>query len=189
MFLSIQSLFTAPDSRDGWASVSDAGGYGLMSSPWYTKIVNSGTLQLLYNIIVGVQTNFHASYPNRDILRVKCMGSLAKGVFNSYFGSNPDPCYIQNCVIMNCVIKRCRCTSCCLLGFQIYELGLVDPVFLVAELDLTNENCQHKWLVTSLTVIGIFLPVCFFDCIESLLSSASFLRLQKHSGIIEYKNL
>ena len=49
--------------------------------------------------------------PNHIVLRVKCIGSIEKGVFNSHLGSHPDPCYIQNSVIMNHVIKRFRCTS------------------------------------------------------------------------------
>ena len=51
------------------------------------------------------------SYPNRVILRVKCIGYIEKGVLNSLLGSNPSTSYIQSHVIMNCVIKRFRCTG------------------------------------------------------------------------------
>ena len=67
------------------------------------------TPQPLYNTIVWVQANFHASYPNRVISRVKCIGYIGKGILNSHLGSIPDPCGIQNCVITNRVIKRFRC--------------------------------------------------------------------------------
>ena len=65
--------------------------------------------QPLYNTIVGVQDNFRVSYPNRVIMRVKCIGYIAKGILNCYLGSNSDPCYIQDRVITNRVIKRFRC--------------------------------------------------------------------------------
>ena len=48
-------------------------------------------------------------YPDFVISRVKCIGYIIKGVLNSHFGSNPDPCYTQSRVIMNRVIKRFRC--------------------------------------------------------------------------------
>ena len=66
------------------------------------------TPQPLYNTIVGVQDNFHVSYPKSVIRRVKCIGYIAKGILNCYLESNSDPCYIQDCVIMNRVIKRFR---------------------------------------------------------------------------------
>ena len=49
--------------------------------------------------LVGVQASFHVSYPIRVISRVKCRGYIGEGVFNSYLGSNPDQCYIQNHVV------------------------------------------------------------------------------------------
>ena len=73
--------------------------------------------QPLYNTIVGVQANFHVSYPIHVIERVKCIGYIRKRVLNSHLGSNPDPCCIQNRVITNCVIKRLR------VYFQILNSG------------------------------------------------------------------
>ena len=67
------------------------------------------TPQPLYKTIVGVQINFCVCYPNRVIMRVKCIGYIGKEVLNCYLGSNPDPCYIQNHVITNSVIKRFKC--------------------------------------------------------------------------------
>ena len=64
--------------------------------------------QPLYNTIFGIQANFRVSYPNRVISRVKCIGFIGKGVFDSHLGSSPDPCYIQNRVISGRVIKRFR---------------------------------------------------------------------------------
>ena len=55
------------------------------------------TPQPLYNTIVGVQANFRVSYPKRVIYEeYNCIGIR---VLNRHFGSNPDPCYIQNSVI------------------------------------------------------------------------------------------
>ena len=67
------------------------------------------TPQPLYNTIVGVQDNFHVSYPKSVITRVKCIGYIAKGILNCYLESNSDQCNIQDRVIMNRVIKRFRC--------------------------------------------------------------------------------
>ena len=72
-----------------------------------TRRVFGDTPQPLYNTIVGVQANFCVSYPNRVILRVKCIGYIGK--LNNHLGSNPDLCYIRNCVITNHVIKRFTC--------------------------------------------------------------------------------
>ena len=72
----------------------------------------------LYNTIVGIQSNFRVSYPNRVIWRVKYIGYIGKGVLNSHLGSNPDPCYIQNRVITNRAIKRLRCTFISYAHFQ-----------------------------------------------------------------------
>ena len=65
----------------------------------------------LYNTIVGVQTNFHVSYP---IMRVNCNSYIAKSV-----GSSNDRCCIQNHVIMNCVIKRLRRT--CTIQISLFK--------------------------------------------------------------------
>ena len=83
--------------------------------------VKQSTPQPLYNTIVGVQANFHVSYPNLVISRVKCIGYMRKGVLNSHLESNPDPCCIQNCVIMNRVIKTFRCIN--ILTDSIYRSG------------------------------------------------------------------
>ena len=68
------------------------------------------TPQPLYDTTVGVHANFHVSYPNHVILRVKCIGYIGKGDLNSHLGSKTKPYYIQNHVIMNRVIKSFRCT-------------------------------------------------------------------------------
>ena len=62
---------------------------------------------LFITLLLGSQPI--VSYPNRVILRVKCIGYIGKWVINSHLGSNPNLCYIQNRVIMNRVIKRFRC--------------------------------------------------------------------------------
>ena len=76
----------------------------------YTGI--NGTPQPLYDTSFGVKANFHVSYPNQVISRLKYVCNIGKKVLNSHFWSNRDPCYIQNCVTMNRVIKRFWCPCC-----------------------------------------------------------------------------
>ena len=73
--------------------------------------LNYITPQPLHNNIFGVQANFCVSYPNRVILRVKCIGYTGK----KHLGSNPDLCYIQNCYNELCYkevqARGFRCSS------------------------------------------------------------------------------
>ena len=75
---------------------------------WIGKcdFVEEIALQPLYNTIFEVQANFHVSYPNHIISRVKCIGCIRKGILNCHLGSSLDTCYYQNGVIMNWIIKR-----------------------------------------------------------------------------------
>ena len=57
---------------------------------------NTNTPQPLYNAIFLVQSNFHVNTPNHVVSRGNCIDYIGKGVLNSYFRFNTDPCYIQN---------------------------------------------------------------------------------------------
>ena len=55
----------------------------------YANIILANTPQPLYYTIVGIQVNFHFSYPNCVILRVKCIAYIGKGVLNNPFRGQP----------------------------------------------------------------------------------------------------
>ena len=67
-------------------------------------------LNLFITLLLGVQADFHVSYPISVIMRVKCVDSIAKIV---QMGSNNDQSYIKNRVVTNHVKKRSRCNLFC----------------------------------------------------------------------------